>query len=311
MFAVAFVLGLMPESDVDERSKARGQSVAVVGELPTAAGGSQTVPFLPPDCRCRPGTLFQWSSAPNVTGGPDLSAPLVTDRPDFTEASVTVGLGVTQLEMGYTYAYDTDELTASHSYGEPLLRQGIFADWLELRVALFPTQEWERDGDVRDRHAGTEDMYFGFKVALTPQAGWLPEMALIPQLNLPTGSRAFSSETVEPGLNWVYGWEVSDFISTGGSSQANRRVDDAEHTYLEIAQSWTVGYSLTDRLGAFTECFALFPSGADVALPEYYFDCGFTYLINDNIQYDVRYGVGLNDAAVDYFVGTGLSVRFL
>jgi len=27
------------------------------------------------------------------------------------------------------------------------------------------------------------------------------------------------------------------------------------------------------------------------------------------VQWDVRAGVGLNDAADDYFVGTGLSVR--
>jgi hypothetical protein len=37
---------------------------------------------------------------------------------------------------------------------------------------------------------------------------------------------------------------------------------------------------------------------------------GFTFLVSDNIQWDIRGGVGLNDEADDYFVGTGLSVRF-
>ena len=72
----------------------------------------------------------------------------------------------------------------------------------------------------------------------------------------------------------------------------------------------TVAYSLTETLGAYTEWFALIPSGADTALPQHFFNGGFTILLSDDIQFDVRGGVGLNDAAEDYFVGTGLSIRF-
>src|SRR5262245_53064759 len=46
-------------------------------------------------CPCVPRkTLFQWSYGTSFSGGPNLDEPLVTDRPDFTEASVTVGRGV-------------------------------------------------------------------------------------------------------------------------------------------------------------------------------------------------------------------------
>ena len=77
-----------------------------------------------------------------------------------------------------------------------------------------------------------------------------------------------------------------------------------------MAQSWTVAYSLCDDLGAYTEWFALFPAGADTVKPQHFFNGGFTYLINNNVQFDIRAGVGLNSAADDYFVGTGLSIRF-
>ena len=78
---------------------------------------------------------MQWSYGTSFSGGPDLDEPLVTDRPDFTEASSTVGLGVAQLEFGYTYTYDNDgtQSTRTHSFGEPLLRVGILAEWLEFR----------------------------------------------------------------------------------------------------------------------------------------------------------------------------------
>jgi hypothetical protein len=67
---------------------------------------------------------------------------------------------------------------------------------------------------------------------------------------------------------------------------------------------------LTDCLGAYTEWFGLFPHSADTAKPEHFFNGGFAYLINNDVQWDIRGGVGLNDAAADYFVGTGLTIRF-
>ena len=259
------------------------------------------------------GTLFQWSYGTSFSGGPDLDEPLVTDRPDFTEATVTVGRGVAQIEFGYTYTYNNDagESVRSQSFGEPLLRYGILADWLEFRIALFPVEERTRTVGASNTNRGTEDLYTGFKIALTPQEGILPEMALIPQMNLPTGGNAFTSNSVEPGVNWVYGWEINDCISTAGSTQANRRIDGATgEAYLEMAQSWTIAYSLSDNLGAYTEWFVLIPSGADTAKTQHFFNGGFTYLISNDVQFDIRAGVGLNDAADDYFVGTGLSIRF-
>lgn len=260
---------------------------------------------------CCRGTLMQWSYGTSFSGGPDLNEPLVTDRPDFTEASSTVGLGVAQLEFGYTYTYDTSggQSTRTQSVGEPLLRVGMLANWLEFRIALFPLVERTRTASISNSTAGTGDLYLGLKIGLTPQEGVLPEMALIPQMNVPTGSRAFTSDAVEPGVNWIYSWEINDFLSTAGSTQGNRRIDDSGDAYLEVAQSWTASYSLTDKLGAYTEWFVLIPNGADTAHNQHFFNGGFTFLINNDVQFDIRAGWGLNEAAADFFAGTGLSVR--
>jgi hypothetical protein len=120
-------------------------------------------------------------------------------------------------------------------------------------------------------------------------------MALIPQMTVPTGSGDFTNDEVLPGANWIYDWEITEFISTAGSSQINRTLDEVTaDTYLEFAQSWTIAYSLADRLGAYTEWFALIPSGADTAKSQHFFNRGFTYLVTDDIQFDIRAGVGLN-----------------
>ncbi len=262
----------------------------------------------PCSCQSR-GTLFQWSYGTSFSGGPDLCEPLVTDRPDFTEASSTVGLGVAQLEVGYTYTFDNDgtDQTINHSYPEPLLRVGILADWLELRIGW----NYATESINGVRTSGSEDLYLGFKIGITPQEGLLPEMALIPQMMVPVGHDAFSGNEVLPGLNWIYGWEVNDFISTAGSTQLNRAIDGTStDAYTELAQSWTIAYSLTDRLGAYTEWYGLIPHSADTEKTQHYFNGGMTVLLSNDVQWDIRAGVGLNDAADDYFVGTGLSLRF-
>lgn len=258
------------------------------------------------------GTLMQWSGG-SEGGPPGLDEPLATDRPDFTEASTTVGRGVAQLEFGYTYVYNDDngDTTRSHSIGEPLLRVGVLADWLELRIATNVLQERQRTAAGEVFLDGMEDLYLGMKFGLTPQDGWLPEMALVPQMTVATGSGDLTNDETLPGLNWLYGWDVTERVSTAGSTQINRALDEAtSEPYAELAQSWTVGFSLLENVGMYTEWFVLAPSGADTNRTEHYANGGFTWRVTNNLQFDVRAGYGLNAAADDYFTGAGGAVRF-
>lgn len=256
------------------------------------------------------------SEAPSAV--PEKVEPIATDRPDFTEASSTVGKGRIQLESGYTYSRDRSGrvTTIGHSYPEALLRVGALADWLEFRVgqnfgdsrAGTPLGAFTQFGT-----SGAEDLYLGVKLGLTEQKGIFPEAALMLQTTVPTGHRNFTAGKMQPGFNLLYGWDViPDLLSFAGSTQANRVYDVVGHGYVELAQSLTVGYSLTERLGAYTEWFAFFPSGAVApgVGPQHYFDGGFTFKVTPNFQLDIRAGVGLNRQADDYFVGSGFAVRY-
>jgi hypothetical protein len=183
--AVEPLFGIGPCESCDEDDKAEDEEICSFGPDP-----------------CDPrGTLMQWSYGTSFGGGPDLDEPLITDRPDFTESSSTVGRGVAQLEMGYTYTHDNEAAgrTKSHAYPGLLLRYGILAEWLELRVGWTYAEETT---NVLAR--GSEDIYLGFKIALTPQEGILPEMALIPQMTVPSGGAAFTANETLPGVNWIY-----------------------------------------------------------------------------------------------------------
>ena len=253
--------------------------------------------------------LFTWPGQDCDDLRLNLCEPLITDRPDFTEASSTVGRGVTQVELGYTYLTDEDGgvRTDTHVYPELLIRQGLFRDWFELRVAY--TAGTENEGPIR--REGSADLYVGAKIGLTPQKGALPEMAIIPQAFLDTGSDVFTSGEDLFGVNWLYGWDLNDRLSLAGSTQFNRFVDDiTANEYTLWAQSITAGLSLTEKTGAYFEWFAFFPDNADTDPVEHYLNGGLTRLINNNVQFDVRAGFGLNDSAQDFFVGTGLAIRF-
>lgn len=263
--------------------------------------------------RCRPGTtdpgvlmLWRGQSADAKVDG--LDEGIVTDRPDFTEASSVVGRRVLQIESGYTYFYDGQgtNRVINHSYPETIFRYGLLADWLELRLGA----NYATEISSNDKVYGAEDLYLGCKIGLTAQDGWLPEMALVPQGTIPSGASEFTSGRTLPGINWLYGWDINDFLSFAGSTQVNRSRNDSAELYDAWAQSFTFGYTLTERVGAYTEWIGLAPSDSNRAPTEHYFDGGFTFGASDDVQFDVRGGKGLNDSASDYFVGVGMSIRF-
>ncbi len=276
-----------------------------------AAPASAQCYDLDPCCYEPAKTLFSWNHhCPPSSGGGDTIA---TDRPDFTEASSTVGRGRIQFEMGYTYTWDDDGVTSlrEHSLPELLIRIGLLAEWLEFRVGGNFLDETTFAGGGRTNASGGDDLYLGIKLALTEQCGWLPEMAILPQTSAPIGDVAFSANEFLPGINWLYSWEINDWLSTAGSTQINRAREPGDVAYTELAQSWTVGASLTERLGSYFEWYAFFPHAAPAGTTsEHYLNGGFTWLATDNWQFDIRAGFGLNEAADDYFLGSGMSVRF-
>jgi len=241
-------------------------------------------------------------SAQEPVGAPaaPTSRPLSADRPDFTEAASTVGRGVLQIEFGYTFGGDWSggNSVQTHTLGELLLRAG---------VAASPVTRVSSEGSGAS-DSGIEDLYLGAKIELTRQAGRLPALALLPQMTLPTGSTLFSGGRALPGVNLAYGWDVPGGLSLAGSTQVNLAVVDDGDSYPEWAQSAVAGAGLGTRGGVYGEWYAFFPTGAD-APQEHYFNAGLTWLTADDSQWDMRIGIGLNDAAEDFFVGVGAAIR--
>jgi hypothetical protein len=246
-----------------------------------------------------------------------------TDRPDFTEASSIVPLGMLQLESGYTFIYDDDDrddvLTRAHSGPEILLRYGA-TEYFELRFIW--NYIWERsvEGGLASSSDGAEDLTLGTKIFLLAQEEWVPETAIVFHVVAPTGGRGFSNENTEFELNLLYGWDLPyDFglgASTGystateiGQLMVGPGMIDVEDRHNVFHQSVTLGAPWTDRLRSYLEYFGLYYDRLAGGRPEHYIDGGFTYLLNNDTQLDIRAGHGLNPSADDFFAGIGFSVR--
>ncbi|GMU33926.1 MAG: transporter [Planctomycetia bacterium] len=248
-----------------------------------------------------------------------IDEPMVTDRPDFTESTLTVPRGRAQVELGYTYVYDDEDgvRVGDHVFPESLLRVGLAKDW-ELRVfwlggslteSMFrETNDAGRRVDVKGHEDGATDMSIGFKYHIREQDGWIPDMGVIGEVSIPTGTRSKTSGDVDPGAKFLWAYALTDRLSLSGN--VNIAVPTGEKgRFFQTAASVSMGYSWTDWMGSFVEYFGIYPNdrGSDCA---HTVNGGFTFPITDNLQFDVRVGVGLNEEADDLFAGSGLAIRF-
>jgi hypothetical protein len=235
-------------------------------------------------------------------------ASIVTDRPDQTESSLTVPHGSVQLEAGWTMTRSggTGVGTRDHALPETLLRIGAGRRG-EVRLGFGG---WQRRvttiAGLETVQSGLGDVEVGFKYRLTPAEGPRPVVALLADVALPTGAAGFTGGQVSPVVRLAVAHELAERVGTAYNAGVSVFQAGAG-TGIEAIYTWTVGLSLSERIGAFAETFGTVNlSGGETRM---LLDGGFTLQLRPNLQLDLAGGVGLNDAADDWFFGAGLSAR--
>jgi len=237
--------------------------------------------------------------------------PLVTDRPDKTESTSIVPRGYAQLEVGW--ALETMEAagTSLHTHTVPglLARVGVLGA-LEARVG-FAGFQLTNQGALGGAE-GLGDLELGFKYRLAAARGWLPDVAVIGAVTVPTGADGVTSGWVDPSLLLTVSRPLSDRVSVGSNLGSSWTTTDdgrgGRTTLVDLTYTLSFGVTLSDRVGTFGEMFGSLP--ADDGDAAHHIDGGFTVLVRDNLQLDVSVGRGIAGAgASDWFGGAGLSVR--
>ncbi|TWT81364.1 hypothetical protein CA13_28160 [Planctomycetes bacterium CA13] len=239
-----------------------------------------------------------------------------TERHDFTQSTETVGRGVAQIEAGYSYFYkdEDNELEHLHTTPEMLLRYGL-SDDIEFRLRF--NYGW-LNSDL-DERSGSQDLIWSFKLGMTEQVGYLPESALELRSSAPTGGSDFSTRRVDHGLDYIYGWELSERWKLYGSTgYGTGGLDDfglvpeepADDWFIVWSQSVAVGTELTEKTTLYNEFFGLFSHALADDFSIVVYNIGIDYYISDNFVFDVRVGKGLTDDSDDLFTGVGGGYRF-
>ena len=274
-----------------------------------------------PECKDPTEPLLDRLFAPfSLEEDPD--GPINTDRPTFTPANTVVPLGRFQVESGYTFTHDltADLRTHRHDFPELSVRIGV-ANRLEFRTFWLGqtySRTEVRPGGPSRRLNGPNDMEIGFKTQLIqgdPERKWLPTTALITSVIAPTGgSSPYSSQTVDPYINLLYGWGVTDRLTLAGSTGylgVRQRSEGQPADSLERwNQSLVAFYSATDRLTLFHEWYSFSFTNAADNRPTHFMDTGFLFRPTPNTQLDFRAGFGLGDRPDDLFTGAGFSIRY-
>lgn len=235
-----------------------------------------------------------------------MSEPLVTDRPDFTESPETVPPGRFQVEAGYTFSRKGDD--KEHTLGELLLRVGL-SERTELRLGLN-SYVWRDSPDGLSE--GFEDISLGVKIKLVEGAESFeltrPTVGVIVATTLPTGDNDFGEDKLQPEVRLALAWGLSDRLSLGSNLNYAYASEEGEW-FHQFSGSLVLGYMLTERVGVFVEYFGFVPESNDGPNASF-LDGGLTYLVNDDLQFDMRVGFGLNGDGPNYFAGVGVSWRY-
>lgn len=216
---------------------------------------------------------------------------MVTDRPDKTEAAITVDPGHFQLETDLVTQV-RDSGTTRTSYMVNNLKAGL-TDSFDLQWVFGP---WNNADGVTTAGEHT----------LRLKWNWIGNNggdfagALMPFVNLNTG---------EGGLIIPFSHNLPSDFSLGWMIQPSWVKSDAtQKFYLEWITSITVGHDIWGNLAGYLELFSSSSNSPDAQWIST-FDAGLTYGICPDVQLDVGANIGLTEAADDWNPFVGLSAR--
>jgi Putative MetA-pathway of phenol degradation len=231
-------------------------------------------------------------------------APIEPDRPDVTNGTHIVDVGLLQVEVGVQRARMG---SSQRNLGTPLtVRLGVL-EWLEARVG---TDGFLHQTDTSSSVSGAGNVQLGAKVRLFADPGGIPVLSILPTVNLPVASvsKGLGSGDSDVTLAVLTGTDLGrtshiDFnYGIGAIGAGQERPHFTQHLV-----SVSVSHSVTEQLSPYIEGFWFSrqdPDGGHV----FSVDAGLTQAFTARLAVDGGVAVGLTRAAPDLTVFAGVSV---
>jgi len=170
-----------------------------------------------------------------------------------------------------------------------------------VEVKLFLDVLNTKDEIAGTKNSGLAPVRLATKVFLIEGDGWMPAASLTGILSLPnTGENAFQHNDLHPGFRLQMENSISDKVSLNYSIGG----DWFDNSNSQGVYTIVFGSSVSDKLGGWAELYGTFSNDATDTFAT---DFGLAYLLTDYLQLDTSFGIGLNDAATDFFFNLGIS----
>ena len=238
-----------------------------------------------------------------------------TDRPTKSNSPVTVDAGHVQYEtdfVNYTHSNTGGVSTRVFTAFDPVLKLGL-TNKIDLEVQ-FNGYNWldvNQPGSNRaiSRARGAGDLVLRTKFNVFGNEGGTA-LAIIPYVKFPTAARTIGNGHTEGGviapLSIPLPW---DFVVVLQSEvDVLKNLVNAGH-HFSFSQLVNIGHPIGPKVTAYVELFSAL--GTDRGNPPIYtFDAALAYAVTDRLQLDVGANIGLNKAAPNLQLYTGIGQRF-
>jgi Putative MetA-pathway of phenol degradation len=235
---------------------------------------------------------------------PATLAPIQPDRPDVTNGTSIVDVGLLQIEAGAQH----ERMGANQqNLGTPLsVRIGLF-EWLEARVS---TDGFLHQHDAISSVSGLGNVQVGAKLRLFADPGGVPVLSILPTVNLPVASASKGLGSGDPDVTLV--------LLTGTDLGRTSHVDlnygigaigagQGRPPFTQQLVSVSFSHSVTEQLSPYIESYWFSrqdPAGGRVLS----IDAGLIQAFTARLAVDGGVTVGLTNAAPHSAVFGGLSI---
>jgi Putative MetA-pathway of phenol degradation len=250
-----------------------------------------------------PGPQIENGGAPGSLGLVPALAPIEPDRPDVTNGTNIVEVGLLQVEAGAQHV----RLGTQRNVGTPLMIRVGLLEWLELRAS---TDGFLYQTNNSSSVSGGGNVQVGAKVRLFAEPGGIPVLSILPTLNLPVASvsKGLGSGDSDATLVVLSGTDLgrTSHIDLNYGIGAIGAGQGRPH-FTQHLISVSFSHSVTEQLSPYIEGFWFSrqePQGGRV----FSVDAGAIQAFTTRLAIDGGVAVGLTRAAPALSVFGGLSV---
>jgi hypothetical protein len=261
----------------------------------TSAGSAHLEPPTPPVAS---------ATGASGLGTAPLEEPIEPDRPDVTNGTHIVDVGLLQVETGMQHVRMG---SSQRNFGTPLtVRVGV-TEWLEVRVG---TDGFLHQTTSASSVSGAGNVQVGAKLRLFADPGGVPVLSILPTVNLPvaSASKGLGSGDSDLTLALLTGTDLGktshiDFNYGIGAIGAGQ----GQPHFVQHLLSVSFSHSVTEQLSPYVEGFWFSkqdPEGGRAVS----IDAGLIQAFTARLAVDGGFAVGLTEAAPDLSLFAGISV---